>query len=614
MSCRSLLASSLLIAAASAAAEQATPDVLAQNRVASGGDAWPAAANVSVQYRYVGQGMTGTITSTFDARDGDFVDSYEIGPTSGANGFDGDTAWTRDMSGALTPEAGGDLRALAVNEAYRNANQWWRPDHGEADVSSATKRTEGGMTFDVLSITPRGGKPFDVWFDAKTHLLARTVEMQQFTRITTFFSDYRPARGVQIAGKLIIDDGTGAQYRQTETLVSATFSARRAADSYAMPKVALADARIMNDSGRTTVPFDLFNNHIYAKVRINGKGPFLCIFDTGGHDLLQPETARSLGIKVEGASPGTGAGEAVVTTGFARHVTYQVGDLVLRDKTISVLPITGVDTEGFDEQGMVGFEIFRRFVTVVDYGAKTLTFIDPARFDPQGAGIAVPFVFYNHLPQVKGTFEGRPGRFDIDTGSRDELTLTKPFVDAHQLVVAHPRGVIAVDGWGVGGRTISYVTRGADLTLGPVRSDNLVVGFATQSKGALSDANFEGNVGSGFLKRFAVTFDYAHQTMYLKALPAPVPDTDVFDRAGFWINLSPKGFKVADLTQGGAAAKAGVKADDEITAVDGIPARSIALPEARRRFRDEKPGTIVRLTIARGAQILNVSITLADQI
>ena len=70
------------------------------------------------------------------------------------------------------------------------------------------------------------------------------------------------------------------------------------------------------------------------------------------------------------------------------------------------------------QQGMIGFEVLRRFVTQIDYGRKTLTFIDPAAFDPAGSGTPVAFVFYSHLPQVAGSFEGIPGQFDIDTGSR----------------------------------------------------------------------------------------------------------------------------------------------------------------------------------------------------
>ena len=60
--------------------------------------------------------------------------------------------------------------------------------------------------------------------------------------------------------------------------------------------------------------------------------------------------------------------------------------------------------------------------------------------------------------------------------------------------------------------------------------------------------------------------------MYLKPLAPPAGDVGVFDRAGFWLNLSPAGFKIMDLTAGGAAAASGLKVGDEITAVDGVAA------------------------------------------
>jgi hypothetical protein len=279
-----------------------------------------------------------------------------------------------------------------------------------------------------------------------------------------------------------------------------------------------------------------------------------------------------------------------------------------------VLPFASKAVEGFDEQGMLGFELARRFVTVIDYGAKTITFIDPARFDPAGAGVAVPFVFYNHLPQVKGDFEGVAGMFDIDTGSRVELTLTKPFVEAHELTGKHPKGVLAVDGWGVGGPSRSYVTRGAWFDLGPLRVNGLVASFGTQAKGAFADPSYQGNVGSGLLKRYRVTFDYGHQLMYLKPLDPAPGDIGVFDRAGVWLNMSPAGFKVMDLTAGGAAAASGLRVGDEITAVDGVAAQKVDLPSLRKRLRDDPAGTAVRLDVLAGGRPRTVTLTLKDQI
>jgi hypothetical protein len=609
-----VMSAAALGAAGLARAQTTAAQVLDADRAASDGAGWAGKGAAELSYDFSGEGMSGLARSTFDTRTGAFVDSQDVGPIKGANGFDGHAAWMQDLSGAVTPQAGGDTVPLSVNEAYRDANLWWRADRGGAAIEALAPRSDGDAHFDVLRVTPIGGKPFEAWFDAATHLLARTVEAQGPQTITTFFSDYRPVDGVRIAGKVVVDDGTGVQFRQNMTLKSAAFVPARPLSAYAAPVVALTDGHIANPSGRTTVPFQLLNNHIYLPVKVDGKGPFLFIFDTGGHDILTPDTAKALAVHTEGDAPGTGAGEGVVDTGFASHVTFQIGDLTLADQTISIVPITTKAVEGFDEQGMIGFEVLRRFVTEIDYGARTITFIDPARFRPEDQGTAVPFVFYSHLPQVTGAFEGLPGRFDIDTGSRDELTLTKDFADVNGLAAKHPKGVEAVDGWGVGGPSRSYVLRGAELRLGTVRIAGVVTGLGVQSRGAFADPSYQGNVGTALLKRFDVTFDYGHQRLYLKRLAQPPADTGVFDRAGFWINLSDHGFKIVDLTAGGAAATAGLKVGDEITAVDGVPAAKIPLTDLRQRLRDQPAGTVVRLDVLSGETARPVALTLKDQI
>ncbi|HLY79044.1 MAG TPA: aspartyl protease family protein, partial [Caulobacteraceae bacterium] len=603
----------VLAAAGTAQAATTAAQVLDANRAAMGAPVDRKGA-LDVRYDYAGQGMTGEVRSTYDLSGAGFVDSQDVGLTTGGNGFDGRTAWMRDLSGAITPQDGGDIRKVAVTEAYLDGNLWWRTDRGGAKIEVLPPQTSGEAHYDVLRVSPAGGKPFDAWFDVKTHLLARTVENQGFQTIATNFADYRTVGGVMVAGKQVIDDGTGPQFRQTMTLKSVAAGPALPASAYAPPPWTPTDARIANAAGRVTVPMQLLNNHVYLEAKINGKGPFLCIFDTGGHSLLTPETAKALAVHAEGDAPGTGAGEGVVTAGFAKGVDFQIGDLTFSNQTVTVLPFASKAVEGFDEQGMLGFELARRFVTVIDYGAKTITFIDPTKFDHKDAGTPVPFAFYNHLPQVAGVFEGVPGTFDIDTGSRVELTLTKPFVEAHGLTAKHPKGVLAVDGWGVGGPSRSYVTRGDYFMLGPVRIDGLVASFGTQGKGAFSDPNYQGNVGSGLLKRFAVTFDYGHQVMYLKPLQPPAGDVGVFDRAGFWLNQSPAGFKVMDLTAGSAAADTGLKVGDEITAVDGVAAPSIDLPQLRRRLRDEPAGTQLKLDVLAGGQARTVTLTLRDQI
>src|SRR5271154_6412734 len=150
----------------------APADILAANKAATGGSAWDDKQSVIVHYAYSGQGLTGTVTSRNDLRSGYWADDAVLGPATQANGFDGAHAWAKDASGTVTLQDGGEQRQLAVNDGYRRANLWWRADRGGAQIVDDGQKNDGTATYDVLTVTPKGGKSFDAWFDAKTHLLA----------------------------------------------------------------------------------------------------------------------------------------------------------------------------------------------------------------------------------------------------------------------------------------------------------------------------------------------------------------------------------------------------------------------------------------------------------
>ena len=180
--CVAVIALSTIACVAPAAAAPSPADILSANHAAMGGHAWDGKAVLKSEFNLSGMGLPGTATSIQDLRDGRSVTRYSMGPISGAQGYDGTDAWNQGATGTITVQKGGDAHEFAVNEAYRTAHLWWKPGFSGAAVTGGGQKTADDGRYDVLTVTPQGGKPFEAWFDTKTHLLARTMEKQAPTR------------------------------------------------------------------------------------------------------------------------------------------------------------------------------------------------------------------------------------------------------------------------------------------------------------------------------------------------------------------------------------------------------------------------------------------------
>ncbi|HEY6517084.1 MAG TPA: aspartyl protease family protein [Steroidobacteraceae bacterium] len=574
----------------------------------------PKTGSATYRYDYSGDGLTGEQTDTVDLATGAYLEHQDTGVLHTADGFDTRTPWTRDVSGANTPEQGGDRMSVAVSAAYLNANLWWRRDRGGAQIEYISRETLAGTPADHLLVLPRGGARFDAWFDARTHLLLQIAEPNMFFHTRTVFSDYRGDAGAMLAHAILEDNGTGTAGYEHLTLRGVSFGPPHSLDTYARPRTPPTGVTLANGATSTSVPFRLLNNHIYVQGRVNGNGPYTFIVDTGGHTLLSPKVIAQTGLHATGSAPESGAGEKQSSTGFVPVSTISIGGVALHDQVAFATGIYSPEVEGIPVDGMVGFELFRRLVVQIDYGRKVLTFTQPGHASFGNAGVAVPFVFYTHLPFVRGRIDEMPATFDIDTGSRSELDVTSPAVGRARLHERYPRGVRIATGWGVGGPVQSYVVRLHSITLGNVTVNAPVADLSDSAHGSFSDPNYDGNIGSGLLKGFVVTFDYGHRMMYLRRIDPPPPDFGNFDRSGVWINAAKGGYVVTSVAAGSPAAEAGLHIDDVILKLDGRTAMARDLSNARQVLRTEPPGTHVPMLVKGAKGTRRIVLTLRDQI
>lgn len=608
--CLAGLAVILTILAAPAQARDAD-EVLGGAKLAAGGAAWNDVAAIRYNFRLRQSGLDGSGETLIDVIGGRSVTRFRLGPFKGAEGFDGRQAWTQDDAGLVTLAEGADLRAQAASARYRNALAYWFPERGRAQLSERMQLFRVRIK-EIVTVKPEGGLPFDLWFDAQTKRLERIVEDGATETRTIMLDDYREVGGLVIAHR-IRTSNAAADFGAERQITKVEINPALRDTEFAVPPAVPPDFVFARRGQPAVLPFRFVNNHIYVDAKLNDR-TFSVLVDTGAANLITPTTARALRLTPVGAARMKGTGDGSEDAAFTRIASLDLGDVRLRDQLFAVVPLEKFgEIEGMRFHGIIGYELFKRFAVRIDYEARQITLSDPRSWRTDGRGVAVPIVFNGTVPEIEGAIDGVAGTFDIDTGSRVSVGLNSPFVQRHALRARFKPSIEAVTGWGLGGATRGTVARARRLMLGPLAIDDVIVDMSLHKQGALSHSSPAGNIGSGVLKRFTVTFDYAGQRVFFEA-NARNALGDAYDRSGVWINAAPGGYRIDAVVGGSPAAEAGLQIGDIIVAVDGKAAAALPLAELRDRLRDSAPGTIMRLTVRSAGRVRDVSIRLRDQI
>jgi hypothetical protein len=136
-------------------------------------------------------------------------------------------------------------------------------------------------------------------------------------------------------------------------------------------------------SAAVTVPFTLLKTgHMTVPVKLNGKGPYTLIFDTGAPmSIVNNRLARDAGLlkdkPVALFAPFGSRGEVKVKD-------FEVGGQKAADVKVAIMdhPTVELFSKHFGPiDGIVGFPFFARYKVTVDYQKKTLTF-EPGPYNP----------------------------------------------------------------------------------------------------------------------------------------------------------------------------------------------------------------------------------------
>jgi hypothetical protein len=363
-------------------------------------------------------------------------------------------------------------------------------------------------------------------------------------------------------------------------------------------------------------PIEVYNNLVVVPLVLNGQLPLKFILDTGVRTSILTEKAYSdilnlqYSRKYTIAGPG---GEKLVDAYVTNNVTLDMPGVHGEGHAMLVLDKDYLELRnylGTDVHGILGYELFSRFIVKIDYDAKILTLMQPNRFKQQRKFIGLPITIEDTKPyilvglQINDT-TNLSAKLLVDSGASHSIFLES---DSNTKLKVPEKNIQTIIGRGLGGEISGKMARIKSLEIGNYIIPSVIANFPDPSSYMdtlkLSRKIFRnGSLGGEMLSRFTVIFNFPGEKIYLKKNSSYKKE--------FYYNLSGltirargarlRSFEISDVRENSAASAVDIRKGDKIISVNGIEAGDLDL-NMINGFLNSKPGRKIQLQIDRGGE------------
>jgi len=356
------------------------------------------------------------------------------------------------------------------------------------------------------------------------------------------------------------------------------------------------------------LPFSSQRNLIIIAARLNGRGPYNFLLDTGVVTslLTDPQLADSLHL-ARGQSyhvAGLGGADSGLRAYEAAGVRVSLPGVEAAATSWLVLSSDVLDLSGYvgmPVHGIIGADLFRSFVVCIRPEQRQLVFTAPAHYKaPSGrrwASLPLAFdqgkAYVTASVQQLGAAAGTvplPLRLVLDTGAGHALSL-ETTADARLRL---PATRLRTDlGRGLGGIISGSLGRVAGVQLGRYHLPQVLTSFpdSAQVHGRLTgtERTRHGNLGYEVLKRFVTVIDYPHGRLLLRPTAALYEPFE-HDMCGLDLLATGANYRqyvVLRVVPGSPAASAGIAEGEELVSINLTQTSYLSISEVNRLLHSQ---------------------------
>ena len=281
-----------------------------------------------------------------------------------------------------------------------------------------------------------------------------------------------------------------------------------------------------NDHPIAEVPFAFDHTSVVIQVKVNGKGPFNMVLDTGSDvATIDLATAKDLGLNLKSTGGQVTGGGSEKSQAFLTQVPQvEIGGLASKNMVAVAVDLSrSSQVLGKPLHGVLGYGVLKNRVVQFDYPRRVIRFYSSSpypKIEPtfnNERRVALPFRLGDDSPIIDDVYvNGKKIKAVIDTGGGGTYFALMPETISslgldQEMSQAEPDS----RGAGLNGVITSRKGKIKTLKVASINIDSPTIIFYPKGVGK-DNRKYGGAIGNVFLQDFIVTFDYLNKTVVLE--------------------------------------------------------------------------------------------------